>query len=154
MGPPAGMTRGRFGLTGDGDTGSPRRRFRARDTAEAGCEEMVTCDEDATGWMRGNGSGDNSLLSASFRGVENGFETGWICSKRETLLPLFFTGEKGLVDVRGGSTFTAFVFKINPFDSRLGGVDGCALALLSFLYSLYFSAEGNDIVNGVHGTNC
>ena len=103
---------------------------------------MVICDEDATGWMRGKGSGDNSLLSASFRGVENGFETGWICSKREILLPLFLTGEKGLVDVTGGSTFTAFVFEINSFDSRLGGVDGCVLALFNFLYSLYFSAEG------------
>lgn len=49
MGPPEGMTRGRFGLTGDGETGSPRRRFRARDIAEVGCEGRVTCDEDAAG---------------------------------------------------------------------------------------------------------
>ena len=73
LGPPEGMTRGRFGFTGDGETGSPRRRFRARDTAEVGCGRRVICDEDATGWMRGNGSGDNSLLLASLRGVENGF---------------------------------------------------------------------------------
>jgi hypothetical protein len=154
MGPPAGTTRGRFGLTGDGETGSPRRRFRARDTAETGCEEIRTCDEDATGWIRGNGSGDNSLRSASFRGVENGFETEWICSTRKALSPLFLTGEKGLVDVTGGSTLTAFDFEINSFDCRLGGVDGCVLALFNLLYSLYFSAEGNGIVNCVHGTNC
>lgn len=66
MGPPAGTTRGRFGFTGDGETGSPRSRFRARDIAEVGCEGRVICDEDAAGWMRGNGSGDGSLLLASF----------------------------------------------------------------------------------------
>jgi hypothetical protein len=49
MGPLEGMTRGRFGLTGDGETGSPRRRFRARDMAEVGCGGRVTCDDDATG---------------------------------------------------------------------------------------------------------
>ena len=49
MGPPEGTTRGRFGLTGDGETGSPRRRFRARDMAEVGCWRRVTCDDDATG---------------------------------------------------------------------------------------------------------
>lgn len=142
MGPLAGITRGRFGLTGDGETSSPRRRFRARDTAEVGCGGRVACDEDATDWMRGNGSGDSSLLSASFRGVENGFESECVCSTRKALSPLFLTGEKGLVDVGGGSILTAFVFEIKCFDCRLGGVDGCVLALFNFLYSLYFSAGG------------
>jgi hypothetical protein len=95
------------------------------------------------GWMRGNGSGDNSLLLASFWGVEKGFEAGRVCSTRRTLLPLFLTGEKGLADVTGGSTLTACDFEISCFDCRLGGVDGCVLALFSFLYSLYFSAEGD-----------
>ena len=49
MGPSEGTTRGRFGFTGDGETGSPRRRFRALDTAEVGCGGRVTWDEDATG---------------------------------------------------------------------------------------------------------
>lgn len=49
MDPPEGITRGRFGLTGDGETGSPRRRFRARETAEVGFGERVTRDEDARG---------------------------------------------------------------------------------------------------------
>lgn len=101
------------------------------------------CDEDAMGWIRGNGSGDNSLLPATLRGVENGFESGCVCSSRKTLLPLFLTGENGLVDVRGGSVLTAFVLEINCFDCRLGGVDGCAFALLNLLYSLYFSAGEN-----------
>lgn len=142
MGPPAGITRGRFGLTGDGETGSPRRRFRARDTAEAGCEERVTFDEDARGWMRGNGSGDNSLPPASSRGVGSGVEGGRGRSTRKSLLRLFLTGEKGFVDETGGSTLTAFVLETNCFDCRLGGVDGCVLALFNFLYNLYFSARG------------
>ena len=139
MGPPAGITRSRFGLTGDGETCSPRRRFRARDTAEVGCKERVTCDEDAAGWMRGNGSGDSSLL-----GEENGFEGGCVFSTRKTLLPLFLTGEKGLVEVTEGPILTACVLEINCFDCRLGGVEGCVLALFNFLYSLYFSARGNS----------
>jgi hypothetical protein len=56
---------------------------------------------------------------------------------------LFLTGEKGLVDAIDGSVLTAWDLEINCFDCRLGGVDGCVLALFSFLYSLYFSAEGN-----------
>lgn len=106
MGPPEGTTRGRFGLTGDGETGSPRRRFRARDTAEVGCGGRVTCDEDATGWMRGNGSGDSSLPLTSLWGGENGFGIGRVWSTCKTLLFLFFTGEKGLVDATDGSVLT------------------------------------------------
>ena len=104
MGPPEGMTRGRFGFTGDGETGSPRRRFRARDMAEVGCccGGRATCDEDATGWMRGNGSGDSSLLLAALRGVENGFGIGRVCSTCKTPLALFLTGEKGLADAVDG----------------------------------------------------
>lgn len=92
--------------------------------------------------MRGNGSGESSLL-ASLRGVENKVGIGRACATRETLLPLFLTGEKGLVDTRGGSVFTACDLETNCFGCRLGGVDGCVLALFNFLYSLYFSAEGN-----------
>jgi len=92
--------------------------------------------------MRGNGSGEGSLLLVSFRGVENRFGIGRVCSTRMTLLPLFLTGEKGLVDATDGSVLTAWDLEINCFDCRLGGVDGCVLALFSFLYSLYFSAEG------------
>jgi len=143
MGPPEGMTRGRFGFTGDGETGSPRRRFRARDTAEVGCGGRVTCDEDATGWMRGNGSGEGSLPLVSLRGVENRFGIWRVCSTRMTLLPLFLTGENGLVDATDGSVLTAWDLEINCFGCRLGGVDGCVLTLFSLLYSLYFSAEGN-----------
>ena len=143
MGPPEGMTRGRFGFTGDGETGSPRSRFRARDTAEVGCGGRVTCDEDATGWMRGNGSGDNSLLLASLRGVENGFGIWRVCSTCKTPLPLFLTGEKGLAEAMDGSVLTAWDLEINCFGCRLGGVDGCVLALFNFLYSLYFSAGEN-----------
>lgn len=91
--------------------------------------------------MRGNGSGEGSLLLASFRGVENGFEIGRVCSTRMALLALFLTGEKGLVDATYGSVLTACDFGINCFCCRLGGVNGCVLTLFSFLYSLYFSAE-------------
>jgi hypothetical protein len=38
MGPPEGIVRGLLSLTGDGETGSPRSRFRARDMGEVGCE--------------------------------------------------------------------------------------------------------------------
>jgi hypothetical protein len=93
--------------------------------------------------MRGKGSGEGSLLLASFRGVENGLGIGRVWSTCKTLLPLFLTGEKGLVDATDGPVLTACDLEINCFDCRLGGVDGCVLALLSFLYSLYFSAEGN-----------
>ena len=92
--------------------------------------------------MRGKGSGEGSLL-VSFCGVENGFWIGRVCSTRKALLPLFLTGEKGLVDATDGSVFTACDLEINCLDCRLGGVDGCVWALLSFLYSLYLSAEGN-----------
>ena len=140
MGSPEGMTRCRFGFTGDGETGSPRRRFRARDTADVGCGGRETCDEDATGWMRGNGSGDGSFDLGSLRGVENRFGIGRVCWTCKTPLPLFLTGEKGLVDATGGPVLTAWDLEINCFDCRLGGVNGCVLALYSFLYSLYFSA--------------
>lgn len=112
MGPPTGMTRGRFGLTGDGETCSPRRRFRARDMAEVGCDGRVTCDEDATGWMRGNGSGDSSLF-ASCWGVEKGFESGRVCLTRKVPPSLFLTGEKGLTDAVGGSILAACDLEIN-----------------------------------------
>ena len=140
MGSPEGMTRCRFGFTGDGETGSPRRRFRARDTADVGCGGRETCDEDATGWMRGNGSGDGSFDLGSLRGVENRFGIGRVCWTCKTPLPLFLTGEKGLVDATGGPVLTAWDLEINCFDCCLGGVNGCVLALYSFLYSLYFSA--------------
>ena len=93
--------------------------------------------------MRGKGSGEGSLLLASFRGVEDGFWIGRVCSTRKSLPPLFLTGEKGLVDATDRSVLTACDLETNCFGCRLGGVDGCVLALFSFLYSLYFSAEGN-----------
>lgn len=71
-----------------------------------------------------------------------------------TPLALFLTGEKGLVEAMDGSVLTAWDLEINCFGCRLGGVDGCVLALFSFLYSLYFSAEETLLVSGVHGINC
>ena len=94
--------------------------------------------------MRGNGSGESSLLLVSLRGVENRFGIGRACSTCKTLPPLFLTGENGLVDATDGSVLTACDLEINCFACRLGGVDGCVLALFSFLYSLYLSAEGNS----------
>ena len=79
----------------------------------------------------------------SLRGVENRFGIGRACSTCRTLPPLFLTGEKGLVDATDGSVLTACDLEINCFACRLGGVDGCVLALFNFLYNLYFSAEGN-----------
>ena len=93
----------------------------------------MTCDEDATGWMRGNGSGDSSLLFASFWGVEKGFESGRVCSTRKTPLLLFLTGEKGLTDAVGGSILAACDLEINCLERCLGGVEGCVFALFSFL---------------------
>lgn len=93
--------------------------------------------------MRGNGSGESSLLLASLRGVENGFWIGRVSSTRKTLLPLFLTGEKGLVDATDGPVLTTCDLEISRFGCVLGGVDGCVLALFSFLYNLYFSAGGN-----------
>ena len=91
--------------------------------------------------MRGNGSGDGSLHLFSLRGVDNGFGIGRVCWACKVPLPLFLTGENGFVDAVGGPVFTAWDLEINRFGCRLGGVDGCVLALYSFLYSLYFSAE-------------
>lgn len=93
--------------------------------------------------MRGNGSGDGSLRLASLRGVENGFGIGRVCWTCKAPLLLFLAGENGLVDVMGGPVLTACDLEINCFGCCLGGVDGCVLALYSFLYSLYFSAGGN-----------
>lgn len=90
--------------------------------------------------MRGNGSGESSLFLRSFLDVGNGFDCGRVDSTCKPLLPLFLTGEKGLADTTGGSVLTACDLEINCFDCCLGGVEGCVLALFSFLYSLYFSA--------------
>jgi hypothetical protein len=86
-------TRCRLILTGDGETGSPRRRFLALATAEFGGGLAAICEDDAT-WIGGNGSGDNS-----FRGVANNLRAG----PGERVL--FFTGENGLLVTVGASVF-------------------------------------------------
>lgn len=104
----------------------------------------MACDVDATDCIRGNGSGDNSLFLTSSRGGGNGFGIGRVWSTCKTPPPLFLTGEKGLVEAMDGSVLMARGLENNCLGCRLGGVDGCVLALFSFLYSLYFSAEENS----------
>lgn len=90
--------RRRFSLLGEGDTGSPRRRFLALDTAfSAGARS--DCEVDATGWKgmiagRVSGSGEPSGVSTRFPldGVANRFGRDDV----SLLFPLLLTGEKGL----------------------------------------------------------
>lgn len=83
--------RWRFGLLGEGETGSPRKRFRARETAVVDGDAFA-CE------MAGNASGEGVGVGGRgfgllFVGVANGFELG----------TCLFTGEKGLNPGRGGT---------------------------------------------------
>lgn len=75
-------TRRRLSLLGEGETGSPRRRLRARDTAVVGAGGSFWANN------AGKGSGEGERVGLDFLGVAKGFG--------------LFLGEKGLTEERGG----------------------------------------------------
>ena len=86
----------RFGLLGEGETGSPRKRFRARETADVGTGRTWE-DSLAFGWG-GSGEGVSAGgcdLRLLLVGVAKGFA-------REVERD-FLVGEKGLNPGRGGA---------------------------------------------------
>ena len=81
----------RLSFLGEGETGSPRRRFRARTIAVLG-----------PGTKDGIEEGEETGFTRDLVGVANGF--GEACLDD---LPLSLTGEKGLNPASGGVTWTA-----------------------------------------------
>jgi hypothetical protein len=61
---PGDSTRLRFSFFGDGDTGSPRSRLRAREMAEGGFMDNIVELEGPADWIGGNGSGGWSRCEA------------------------------------------------------------------------------------------
>lgn len=92
--------RWRFGLLGEGETGSPRNRFRARETAAV--DTGWPCEEDACafGCSRVDGNGSGEVRVRGLAGVANGFAWGEV---REGCVVDFLAGEKGLKPGRGGT---------------------------------------------------
>lgn len=142
--------RGRFCLVGEGDTGSPRRRFLARETAVVGPLRVRGAgdgDEGADcGTITGKGSGDALVyldLELALDGVANGFErNAWVAVVVALCFPLLFCGEKGLnvdngevVSMRRGLASCSAAWSLNDRDLE-GGVEGgsgAAAALVNFL---------------------
>lgn len=154
-------TRLRLSLFGEGVTASPRRRLRARRSAASDA-----FDPRGRAWVGvvWSGEGDDDLC-LFLTGVRNGFGVGGdgLC--------LALEGENGLKPVSGGGVsgargrgrtegrregvdggsagrcFGAFEGPAGPSLGALGGAraGSLALALRSFLYSLYFSADEVEV---------
>jgi hypothetical protein len=93
-------TRRRFSLFGEGETGSPRRRLRAREMALVGaggeCEGEVEDSDGCRSWMIGKGSGDGArgcaeALGFALTGLLKGLERdSVVLTTVSRCLPLFF----------------------------------------------------------------
>ena len=110
------FTRCFFSLFGEGETGSPRRRFRALETAETGS----VGDSSTAGSTNGSKS---ARFAADFVGVAKGFRR----DGSALFLPLFFTGEKGL-NVASGAVVSATRGAEGNDATLLGGVEGAGAA--------------------------
>jgi hypothetical protein len=147
------ITRRRFSLLGDGETGSPRRRFRARDIAAEGyggdMEGKVDEEVGSGAKRRGNSSRDGLELSCErdLPGLLNGFGDNSCFTVAFAFCFFILLGEKGLNVERGAvCTIGRMAGMVNRWsgDGSLGGVDGVTTGLESFLYSLYLSAGMNS----------
>ena len=118
-----------FSLFGDGETGSPRKRFRALEIAEV----FRIGDNGAVGCVEEDGSvGEfrEIRLGAGFVGVEKGF-CGGMRGGSALSFPLFFTGENGL-NVASGAVVSAARETEGSNADFLGGVEGADAAAACF----------------------
>ena len=114
-------------MFGDGETGSPRKRFRALETAEV----FRIGDNGTLGSLKDGSVCElrRNRLGAGFVGVENGFcvTCGGMRGGSALSFPLFFTGEKGL-NVGSGAIVSAAREAEGSNADFFGGVEGAGAA--------------------------
>lgn len=122
-------TRCFFSLFGEGETGSPRSRFRARDTADVG----ATGNNGASGGLGLEGSPgdvDSARFGADLVGVEKGLRVTF--DGKGVRLALFLAGEKGLKVARGAVVSATLEVEGSNCDA-FGGVEGPGAAAAASL---------------------
>jgi len=116
-------------LLGEGETGSPRSRLRARDTAVGGACNVADGDGD------GGGEGEASRMRGTgldLEGVANGFGNVFLIGEDTCFcFPLFFSGENGLKVDKGAVASTGRGRGREGWDFL--GVDGAGGGLDAFL---------------------